>query len=388
MPDMINLSRNQHVMLLYENNFNRDLASIKYINQGLKEKQLCIYASVNTYDTTSSSSSPHLTKMSAQIEDYKENINKRNLLIVNLKPFYDSALARDLTPFEEFEMQLRQELKNRDDNSKDVLIIADCADNLFSNKCFDQCDLVEKWWQGIYLKWLHQQQQQQQQQENNNLQNHFTIICPYPSSLLRKHPFDQHKHQISHNHSITIDTAGRIILTTGYPTTKGGEKEETQVYRSVRAATTFPIELTTQILVAEPEPDLQELYRIWLHSMGFKDIVITDNGKKCLEEIVKITDSSKSKTQGFDMIIILDTHIKDIPCIQLAKQIVNKKPDQQIIFTTTLSSDSLQEDIGSIGIKNNNNNNKNMILTKPFGLSKLLPLIGRSIKNQQQQQQV
>jgi hypothetical protein len=40
-----------------------------------------------------------------------ENIDKRNLLIVDLKPFYDSALAGDLKPFEKFEVQLLQELK-------------------------------------------------------------------------------------------------------------------------------------------------------------------------------------------------------------------------------------------------------------------------------------
>jgi hypothetical protein len=86
-------------MLLYDNNSNRDIASINYINQGLEQKLLCIYASVNAYNTS------HLTKISSQIKDYEENVRKRNLLIVNLKPFYDSALAKDLTPFEEFKMQ-------------------------------------------------------------------------------------------------------------------------------------------------------------------------------------------------------------------------------------------------------------------------------------------
>jgi hypothetical protein len=89
------------------------------------------------------------------------------LLIVNLKPFYDSALAKDLTPFEEFKMQLQQELKDRD--GKGVLIIADCADNLFRNKhfdqCrnkhFDQCNLVKKWRQDIYMKWRHRQEKEQ-----------------------------------------------------------------------------------------------------------------------------------------------------------------------------------------------------------------------------------
>ena len=102
-----------------------------------------------------------------QIKDYEENIRKRNLLIVNLKPFYDSAFVGDLTPFEEFKMQLQQELKDRDGR---VLIVADCADNLFRNKHFDQCNLVEKWWQDIYIKWRHRK-------KKNKI--HITVICPH-----------------------------------------------------------------------------------------------------------------------------------------------------------------------------------------------------------------
>ena len=63
-------------------------------------------------------------------------------------------------------------------------------------------------------------------------------------------------------------------------------------------------------------------------------------------------DKDKGKTDEFD-IIILDTHLKDIPCIQVAKEIVNTKPDQQIIFTSTLPSEIIEQDIDSIGIKNN-----------------------------------
>lgn len=97
-------------------------------------------------------------------------------------------------------MQLQQELKDRD--GKGVLIIADCADNLFRNKHFDQCTLVGKWWQDIYIKWRHRQEKEQ---------NHITVICPYLGSLLSRHPFDQHKHHISHNHSIAIDMTGCIL---------------------------------------------------------------------------------------------------------------------------------------------------------------------------------
>jgi response regulator of citrate/malate metabolism len=50
----------------------------------------------------------------------------------------------------------------------------------------------------------------------------------------------------------------------------------------------------------------------------------------------KSINKNKNKTQEFDM-IILDTHLKDIPYVQVAKEIVNRTLDQRIIFTTTSS---------------------------------------------------
>jgi len=364
MSNVINLSScSHHVMLLYNDYSDRELASIKYINQGLQEKQLCIYASVDA-DYTS-----HLSKISWQIKDYEQNIIKRNLIILNLKPFYDSSLAGDLTPFEEFYIQLQQELKHRD-GKNGVLIVADCADNLFRDKNFDQCNIVEKWWQDVYIKWL-QQQEKTRAQDQNHIIN---VICPHSGSLLSKHPLDQHKNQLSHNHSIIIDTAGYLLTQC---TTAAYKEKKIQVAQSSSCVSSIE-ELPIRALVAEPEPDLQQMYSIWLRSIGFKEIVITNGGKKCLDEILKSSDvdKDKDKKDRFNL-VILDTHLKDIPCIQVAKEIVNTKPDQQIIFTSTLPSEIIEQDIDSIGIKNNKG-----ILTKPFRFSDLASLIGRNIRNQ------
>jgi hypothetical protein len=171
--------RGQHVMLLYVTNSNPDLATSNYINLALENKHLCIYPSVNVGDTS------YLSNISSRIKDYDENINKRNLFIVNLKPFYDSALAGDLTLFEEFKLQLQHELEDIDD--KALLIVAGYADNLFRNEYFDQCELVERWWQDNYMEWRRRQEREQ---------DHITVICPHSGSLLSKHPFDKHNHQI------------------------------------------------------------------------------------------------------------------------------------------------------------------------------------------------
>ena len=139
------------------------------------------------------------------------------------------------------------------------------------------------------------------------------------------------------------------------------------------------------VLVAEPEPDLQQMYSIWLRYMGLKEISITNGGKKLLDEIIKSIDvnkdrdkdKDKDKTDGFG-IIILDAHLKDIPCIQVAKEIANTTPDQQIIFTSTLPADIINQHIDSAGITNIKG-----ILTKPFRYSDLSSLIIKNIRNQQ-----
>lgn len=360
----MDLSRNQHVILLYESESSRNLTAARCINQGLEEGQLCIYASVNDCNPS------RLTKLSSLIDRYRENINNRNLLIVGLKPFYDSALIGDLTPFNEFKIQLEEELRKRGDKgkNKDVLIIADCADNLFINKRFDQCETVENWWHDIYNQWIQEQQQLQkhQQAKQGYEQNNLTVICPYSASVLVKSPFSQHKYKISHNHSIAIDTEGHLV--SGYTkTTEGGPVSGSQPVVSRG-------ELPTRIIIAEPYPDLQQFYSLWLRSRGFKDMIIIDTGRKCIDEFYKSTngdEDSKCSSNNFprDAVVILDTHLEDVSSIQVAKQIIDRNPNQQVIFTTTLPSDIISQEISAAGL------NKCSVLTKPFELSRLLYLI-------------
>jgi hypothetical protein len=253
-------------MLLYDGDSDRNLASANCINQGLKEKQLCVYASVDARDTY------HLQKMSLQVNNYNENINKRNLLVVDLKPFYDSVLAGDLTPFENFKAQLMQELK--DGNHKGLLIVADCADHLSRNKHFEKCDMVEKWWQDSHVRWLQEQQQHLQEKEMGKQNYPLNVVCPHPGSILNRNPFEQYRDQISNNHSITMDTADCVFA------------DCASVYNKPAGLSTVASSIAPEvetpplrILVVEPDPDLQQVYGIWLSSMGF-NAIITGSGKK------------------------------------------------------------------------------------------------------------
>jgi CheY-like chemotaxis protein len=156
-----------------------------------------------------------------------------------------------------------------------------------------------------------------------------------------------HKHMISHNHSITIDTEGHLV--SGY--TKTMDREP--VYGSKPAVSQG--ELPTRIIIAEPYPDLQQFYSLWLRSRGFKDMIITDSGKKCVDEFFKSTnddEDTKCSSNNFprEAVLILDTHLEDISSIQVAKQIFDRNPDQQVIFTTTLPSDIISQEISAAGL--------------------------------------
>jgi hypothetical protein len=70
---------------------------------GTSTKDLnCVYTSVYCSDKR------HLSNITSQITDYQKNIKMRNILFVDLKPFYECALKGDLTPFEQLEMQFRK----------------------------------------------------------------------------------------------------------------------------------------------------------------------------------------------------------------------------------------------------------------------------------------
>ena len=81
-------------MLLCNDQKECDSAAVDSTNEGLKAGQLCIYASVFNGDKF------HLEKILSEITKYSENIDKRNLVIVNFLPFSGSAKMPNLAPFE------------------------------------------------------------------------------------------------------------------------------------------------------------------------------------------------------------------------------------------------------------------------------------------------
>jgi phosphoserine aminotransferase len=86
---LTNIPSNEHIMLLYSSDDERNSAAVNYINTGLKNGYQCIYASINAYDSKSSS---NISNLSSKIDNYKENVESDELQIVNFMPYYESAL--------------------------------------------------------------------------------------------------------------------------------------------------------------------------------------------------------------------------------------------------------------------------------------------------------
>jgi CRISPR/Cas system-associated endoribonuclease Cas2 len=184
MTSLVNPSCCEHIIMLYNNDDERNEVAIKYINEGLKKGQLAVYASVDASDTS------YISERLSKITKYKENMNKGNLLVFSLEAFYYRALDGDLEPFKDFKALLEEIVKERiaAGKSHEVIVVADCADNLSRRKKFDECIHVERWWQNTHFEWLRNNQK-------------ITVVCPHPNLILTQNSY---KRQISNQHSLIL----------------------------------------------------------------------------------------------------------------------------------------------------------------------------------------
>lgn len=324
---LLQASDRQHLMLLYRDEGIRKATEIDCINEALQRGQLCVFASVDVEDRN------FMSTFSVSIHDYDRHVKDGNLLVVDFMPFYSSAAKADLTLFKNLKEQIELTIKERAASGKadKTLVVADAACNLTKNRQFAECVSLESWWQETYFEWA-----------KNNLD--ITIICAHPSTILEQDYLAQESN-ISHVHSLTID-----LEEFSKPLTRN----ETSVYRPPEAR---PL----RILVAEPEPDIQTLYKRHFQTLPV-DTVLVENGKECLEQALILG--------GFDVVII-DTHLNDLGGIETARKILEEKPTQNIVLTTTQDPDSIQAHLKSESL----DANAAHVLVKPFRFSQLLSVL-------------
>ena len=192
-PHLTNIiPSNEHIMLLYSSDDERNNAAVNYINNGLKSGYHCIYASINANDSKSSS---NISNLSTKIDNYKENIERDELRIVDFKPYYKSALNVDFRPFKKLKNELEETLNHRKSEGKKdaILVFADAACFLSQNKHFDECEILEWWWNETTTEW------------RQNKQN-ITIVCPLPGLVINNPILSlDTKGRLNGMHTITID---------------------------------------------------------------------------------------------------------------------------------------------------------------------------------------
>jgi len=169
-------------MLLYGKDEDRAEAAAHWINHALEEEQLCIYASVYAFDTLNISS---ITNLSTKIKNYQEHLDNNNLQIINFRPYYESALGRNLVLFENLKENLEKLVRNLvvKGNKDKIIVFADAACCLCENRSFGESEILEKWWQEVHNKWV-----------KNNY--HITVICPHPHLILQREEDTKSKIQI------------------------------------------------------------------------------------------------------------------------------------------------------------------------------------------------
>ena len=164
-----------HIMITYDDYNKLDILASIFINEGLKRNQFCIYAMRGLNEEK-------MKKLPTTIIDYKENVRKGNLLMLDLIPYLASVVNYDLKPFEDLKKSILKKVKERSD--KHVRFCGDLVSFLFKNKHFAQCFLLEEWWQ------------------NNPLGG--TAICHYKNSMFNEHPYNEQKERVFHLHDHII----------------------------------------------------------------------------------------------------------------------------------------------------------------------------------------
>ena len=181
-------------MLLYSGD--EDNAATKYVSEALKKGCLTVYLSI-TGDNNNNAS--HASEM-ASLERiaYEENVNRGNLLTLDMRTFYNLALAGDLQPFEELKVLIEEAIEEKKnilskkkviDEEVIVVVVAGVAAELNRNEKFDECIKLEEWWQKTHSEWLHKGLK-------------VSVICPHLIPKLDKDGFMHYRQAIASLHEI------------------------------------------------------------------------------------------------------------------------------------------------------------------------------------------
>ncbi len=192
--DAAKLPFEQHALVLYSPKDNSK-ATTKYVNEALRRGQLTVYVPVNA---NNNNNTPRISEIESEIINYEDNMNRGNLLTLDVRSFYNFLLAGDQQPFEELKILLEEAIRERiaSDKNDEVTFVSGIAGTLATNQKFDESINAEKWWQKTHSEWL---------QKGLKV----TMICSHPSTLFDNNQFIHYKQTISSLHDTILDPVSR-----------------------------------------------------------------------------------------------------------------------------------------------------------------------------------
>ena len=122
-----------------------------------------------------------------------------------------------------------------------------------------------------------------------------------------------------------------------------------------------------RILVAEDNKFTARQYQIALENQGHK-VVLAEDGNECVEKYVSElgkTEFESIETHPFDL-VLLDHNMPKKSGAKAAKQILEKNPDQKILFASAYLRSFIEDQTGE------EVNEKLNVIEKPFSLSALI----------------
>ena len=195
--DSFSLNLAEHICMYYENESQSysfvpttNNSLIRYLGEGLQKNQLCVYLSMHNIIKD------HPKIILSQIPNLKKSQEKKFIVIENSDDFYINAVCNNLKPFEDLKIQIFG--KAILGNKKDIRIVCDIQNYLFTNKHFDQCIALEEWWD------------QTIEELNKNHGLNVSLLCLYNSNNFQNVPFKYHRYRINDIHSIVCDLEGII----------------------------------------------------------------------------------------------------------------------------------------------------------------------------------
>jgi hypothetical protein len=186
-----NLPLNQHVLLVYCSDKD-ERAPTKYVNEALSRGQLTVYVPLDA-ENRKENSTIRYSKMASKISNYQDNVNRGNLLTLDIQSFYNFVVDENMQPFEEMKILLEEAVKERIElgKSAEVTFVSGIGGTLAKNQKFEQCISAEKWWQKTHTEWL-----------RNGIRA--TMICSHPSKIFDKREFMNYREAMSLTHHASI----------------------------------------------------------------------------------------------------------------------------------------------------------------------------------------